>query len=298
MGMPPRCAGYVPGWLRDRTGFEDSAILQTVEGIRLMGPGGRLHEVKAPGYVLDRTRFDKTLAIHALEAGADLANALVLRREGGRVVVRRNGLEAEFDGEFILGADGPGSVVGKSIGQVNSAFIATMQYEVGLQQPEAWSEFYRPPEGGEGYAWFVPCNRTARVGVGLRRSRARFLKQHLDRFLRRLAADGRVYTDGILGCTGGLVPVNGVLPSVGAEGVLLAGAAGGMSDAFGGVGIATAVVSGEVAGRVVGEALAGERPLDAYGSEIRRLIPSRERGQADHFGRLAEWIDRLAEWRG
>ena len=132
VGMPPRCAGYVPGWLRERTTFDDGAVLQTVEGIRLIGPGGQLREVRASGYILDRTRFDKTLAIRALEAGADLANALVLRREGMRVVGRRNGLEAYFSGEAILGSDGPASVVGRSIGQANRLFMATMQYEVGL----------------------------------------------------------------------------------------------------------------------------------------------------------------------
>ena len=300
VGVPPRCAGYVPRWLRRRVAFDDAAVLQTVEGIRLISPEGRTREVRAPGYILDRARFDKTLAIRALEMGADLANALVLRREGGRVQVRRGGLEADFEGEFILGADGPGSVIGRSIGQTNRLFMATLQYEVGLRTPETWSEFYRPLEDGEGYAWFVPCGQTARVGVGLRRFRARFLKHYLDRFLRRLAADGRIYAEAMLGCTGGLVPFNGPLASVQADGVLLAGDAGGMPDLFSGAGIATAVVSGEVAGEILGEALSGGRRgvVNAYGSEVRQRIPAGDRKPDACLEGLAERIECVAEWWG
>ena len=57
VGMPPRCAGYVPKWLRERTGFDNGAILQEVKGIRLVSPEGS-EEIDAPGFVLDRARFD------------------------------------------------------------------------------------------------------------------------------------------------------------------------------------------------------------------------------------------------
>ena len=106
----------LPGWLREQMVLSDGAILQTVEGIRLIGPRSQLREIRMPGYILDRTLLDKILAIQALEAGADLANALVLSRDGMRVVGRRNGLEAYFCGKAILGSDGPASVIGRSIG--------------------------------------------------------------------------------------------------------------------------------------------------------------------------------------
>lgn len=300
VGLPARCAGYVPCWLQSRTGFDKSAILQTVNGIRLVAAGGGIREIRAPGYILDRTRFDKTLAIHALEAGADLANALVLKREGNRVVARRNSQEADFEGEVILGADGPTSIVGRSIGQVNRWMYATVQYEVGLKTAGAWVEYHWPLRGDGGYAWFVPCGRTARVGVGVYRSQARFLRQTLERFMHRFEADGRIYTGGVLGCTGGLMPANGPLFPIQADGVLLAGDAGGLSDAFGG-GIAAAVISGEIAGEIVGEALSGARrqELQAYDSEIRRRIPSGGgQGRFGCYEQLAEHLERVVTWRG
>jgi len=300
VGVPPRCAGYVPKWLRDRTGFDDGAILQEVHGIRLVSRDGS-QEVDAPGYVLDRARFDKTLAIQAMESGADLANAFVLRRDGAGVILRRNGMEARFSGEVILGSDGPGSVIGRSIGQSNRTLMVTMQYEVGMRGEESWSELHRPVEGGEGFAWFVPCGRTARVGIGLPRSLAKFLKKYLNRFLRRLVSDGRIYADGILGCTGGLVPINGPLKSARSGNVLLAGAAGGMCDPFNGAGIASAVVGGEVVGGLVGEALHGGGNLNLlkeYDTEIGHKIPLGEWGQWENPGLLTEKMQQIAAWRG
>ena len=299
VGSPARCAGYVPNWLQPRAGFDASAVLQSVKGIRLVTSGRPVCEIRAPGLILDRTRFDKTLAIRALEAGADLANALVLRREEGRVVVRRNGLEASFEGQVILGADGPGSVIGRSIGQANRQFLATVQYEVGLRSPESWAEYHQLPRGEPGYAWFVPCGRTARVGVGLQRSRARFLKSHLDRFMRQLASDGRVHAEAIIGCTGGLVPANGPLDSVQVGKVLLAGDAGGLFSCFG-CGVAAAVISGEVAGQAVGGALAGAdvRQLPAYDPEVRQRMPLGVDVDKDGFEHLARRMERMAEWRG
>ena len=175
VGMPPRCAGYVPAWVRSRTAVDDSAIIQEVEGFRVVDGTGTVREVLAQGCILDRTRFDKNLAIHALEAGADLAQAVVLRREGTGVVGRRNGLEASFGARFLLGADGPSSVIGRSIGQSNQRFFASLQYEVGLKAPESWLTYHVTPDL-PGISWFVPCGQTARIGVGLQRSHARHLK--------------------------------------------------------------------------------------------------------------------------
>ena len=254
VGSPQRCSGYVPKWLRERTEFDDSAIFQEVIGIRIVGEDGTSRDVPAPGYILDRTRFDKTLAIRALESGADLANALVLKRNGMRVVGRRNGIEAEFSGEYILGADGPNSVIGKSLGQVQNRYLATMQFEVGLCTPEEWVEFYRSSAEEEGLAWFVPCGRTAQIGVGVVRSQAKYLKARLSGFLNRLHTEGRIYGEGVLGCTGGLVPLANGSCTIQKGAILLAGDAGGISEPFSGVGIATAVVSGEVAGDLIGQA--------------------------------------------
>jgi flavin-dependent dehydrogenase len=231
---------------------DESAIIQSVEGFRVYDGRGLVREIVAPGCILDRTRFDKNLAMHALEAGADLAQAMVLRRDGMGVVGRRNGLEAAFGSRFLIGADGPSSVIGRSIGLTNRRFYASLQYEVGIRKSDAWLG-YHVTEDLPGIAWFVPCGNTARIGVGLQRSHAKHLKHWLNHFMTRLSADGLIY-DGILGATGGLLPVNGPLEKMQSEGVLLAGDAGGLSEPFCGGGVAMAVMSGEFAGALISQA--------------------------------------------
>jgi len=273
IGTPPRCAGYVPLWVRNRTDVDDSAIIQNVDGFRVIDGRGSVREIVAPGCILDRTRFDKNLAIHALEAGADLAQALVLRRDGTGVVGRRNGLEAAFGAQCLLGADGPSSVIGRSIGLTNRRFYASLQYEVGIRHPEDWLA-YHLTEDLPGIAWFVPCGKTARIGVGLRRSHARHLKHWLNHFMTRLVADGQIY-EGILGATGGLLPVNGPLERMQAGGVLLAGDAGGLSEPFCGGGVALAIMSGEYAGALISKAHDAKRldVLTEFDDVVRSHLP-------------------------
>ena len=273
------------------TEFDEGAVLQEIDGTRLITSSGT-REVPSSGYVLDRTRFDKTLAINALEDGADLACALVLKRQGGSVLVRRGGREGMFEGKAILGADGPRSIIARSIGQRNRRFLSALQYEVGLSGGESWYELHSLSGGGL-HAWFVPCGRTARIGVAVKRSSARLLKGAMKDFLARFVADRRVHQDAILSITGGLIPVSGPGVVCRSE-VLLAGAAGGLSDPFSGSGIASAVVTGEIAGRLVGE----PDGLRGYESEVTSsLPPSRNPEHMD----LDEWSDhlhRISIWSG
>ena len=177
--------------------------------------------------------------------------------------------------------------------------MATMQYEVGLRQPDVWVEFYRPLEQEEGFAWFVPCGRTARIGIGIRRTNARFLKPYLSRFVDRFVADGRIY-EGILGCTGGLLPVNGTFKSARTDGILLAGDAGGLAAPFSGTGIATAVVSGEVAGSLIGAAVGAAAPkmLVDYDFEVRARVPAGTPPGLSSLEHLAEQVARVSQWQG
>jgi flavin-dependent dehydrogenase len=211
-------------------------------------------------HVVDRARFDKSLAISAIEAGADLCNACVLSCRKGRLVARRGGAEAPFQGQVVVGADGPTSVVARSLGAGSTRFVATLQYEVGLRSPEAFVEVRQ--EGGEsrGQSWFVPSGRTARAGVALPRSETRYLKVRLRSLLARLEAEGRIHPGAILAATGGLWPV-GQPGRPASDGIaVLAGDAAGPRLPFAGCGVAGAYLSGESAGAAAADCIASSRP--------------------------------------
>ena len=94
------------------------------------------------------------------------------------------------------------------------------------------------------------------------------------------------------------MPTGGAAECVCADGVLLAGDAGGLASCFGS-GIASAVVSGELAGRAVGAALAATsyKSLRFYGAEVRRRLPTWRVG-GDGFEGLIDRMEAVAEWRG
>lgn len=298
VGVPLRSAGYVPARLRRRAWFDESCILQAVEGFRLFLPDGRTARAEAPGYILDRTRLDKTLTLHALECGADLANGTVVGVSGPKVRFRREGREAEVEGGVIIGADGPRSAVGRAIGATQVECMVTAQAEVGLRVPFSAAEVRFDRQCIGGYMWFFPSGRTARVGVGVPAPHAGSLRGLLSSFLGYLSGEGRIYREGVLGYSGGPVPVGGLPSPVQSGCALLAGDAAGCADPVTGSGIYAAILSGTLAGRMASEALSGGGDLVGYRRALERVLRYKTEALA---GRLRTWEDlgSLAEraWR-
>jgi flavin-dependent dehydrogenase len=101
------------------------------------------------------------------------------------------------------------------------------------------------------------------------------LKSIVDRLHRSLCGSGRVGR-GILGRTGGAIPVGGMLKPWGLLGetlVLLAGDAAGLANPVTGAGIAAAVHSGALAGEAAAAAIAGKKAaaLD-YEDELQAIF--------------------------
>jgi flavin-dependent dehydrogenase len=97
----------------------------------------------------------------------------------------------------------------------------------------------------------------------------------LEELHRKLAREGRVDGD-ILGFTGGLIPVGGMLRPAGKLGavhVLLAGDAAGLTNPITGAGINAAVQSGEMAGAAAAALVGGEeKAAQDYSDELEGLF--------------------------
>ena len=271
VGQPPRCAGFVPGWLPDRSGVDDSSVIQRITQVRL-GDSVNTERFEVDACVIDRTRFDKTLAIQALEAGADLYNGFVIRRDGRTLVARRNGVEAAFVGRTIVCADGAASVVSRSLLKGRRRFLATMQFEVGLDRPCDFVSLRRPVIQGRGVGWFIPSGRTARVGIALPRGMSRYLKQALSSFVREFERDGAIFQNATLGVTGGLVPIDRRPLSDNDLCLVVAGdARGGLG--VDGAGITNAVLSGELAGHTTDRFLSDDADaIERYATELDQYL--------------------------
>ncbi len=106
--------------------------------------------------------------------------------------------------------------------------------------------------------------------------------------LGRLAGEGRIYREGVLGYSGGPVPVGGPPSPVQRGCVLLAGDAAGCADPVTGSGIYAAVLSGSLAGRMASEALAGGGDLAGYGRALGRVLGYKAE-ERTHAGRIRAW---------
>jgi digeranylgeranylglycerophospholipid reductase len=297
VGQPPRCAGFVPGWLPDRAGVDPSSVIQSINSVRLDDGKERI-DVPVDARVIDRTRFDKTLAIHALEAGADLCNGFVIRRENRSLVARRNGVEAHFVGSTIICADGASSVVSRSLATYRRRFLATMQFEVGLDRTCDFVSLRRPVIEGRGIGWFIPSGRTAKIGVALPRGLSARLKPALHAFMREYEGEGVIFQNAVLGVTGGLVPIDRrPLSNPGLRLVVAGDARGGLG--VDGAGIANAVLSGELAGETANRFLNESHgsAIEGYAGALHQFLNyDRVDTPTRSVSTFQRWVDRTRQF--
>ena len=266
IGLPVRCAEYVPAQIVGHVSIPNRCIAQRIRTLQTHLPDGETVETPGAGYVLDRALFDKALAVSAHRAGAEVwTGARAVERTGQGVLVRRGGQTVEVECRVVVGADGPRSSVGRWIGQVNAEFIDGLQVEVVLSAPQESTHVYFDPVYRGGYGWLFPKGETANVGVGVSRRLGGDPREALAHLLERL----EIGRGEILGRTGGPVPSCGPAAHVRVGEVLLVGDAAGHTHPVTGAGIFAAIVGGELAGKAAAQAIeAGDlTALDGYERE-------------------------------
>ena len=271
------------------------------KGLRIIGGGGRIEldwpELSSsPGYGLVRTRldFDQILARHAQSAGARLLEDVtvtgpILDEATGRIT----GVEARdgrrFRGRMVVAADGNSSRLSVAMGlhkrDDRPLGVAVRTYYSSPRQDddylEAWLDLW---DGGSllpGYGWiFGMGDGTSNVGVGLLNTSTGFGEIDYRALLRKWL--------GAMPAEWGFTEENRTQPVRGAalpmgfnrtphytRGLLLVGDAGGMVNPFNGEGIGYALESGEIAARVIVQALARstaggrEQVLNSYPRQLK-----------------------------
>ena len=274
-GVPVQCAELVPNIMAPEVGDIRSAVKQIINEMHVfVEADGEDRAPNFPGRMIDRARFDANLVHAAIAAGAHCqlqTNVLRIDDEGS--VSTSSG--EKICARVIIGADGPQSIVGKSIGCVNSEFAETRQKTVPLLVSHCATDIFLSAEIEGGYGWLFPKGRVANLGVGVSTKRKSDLKPLLDRLHARLIEERRVGPE-VLGYTGGLIPVGGMVEPVGRlcdVDVLLAGDAAGLTNPITGAGINAAVISGALAGAAAVQALAGDASaVDDYSQELKALF--------------------------
>jgi geranylgeranyl reductase family protein len=271
------------GWVRNK-------------GLRIIGGGIRLELPwpdlsNYPDYGLVRTRldFDETLARTAEKAGVRLLEGVsvtgpVLDGDGritgvtarrqpagaGATMKTDEDTERTYRARLVVAADGNSSRLSLAMGLAKRddrpLGVAVRTYYTSPRHNddylESWLELWDGDRLLPGYGWiFGMGDGTSNVGLGLLNTSAAFQNIDYRGMLRRWLAG----MPGEWGYTeeNRTAPVRGAALPMGfnrtphyTRGLLLVGDAGGMVNPFNGEGIAYAMESGEIAARVITEALA------------------------------------------
>ena len=258
-GRPVQCAEFVPAMIGAQTGDLAASVRQPIEAMATFveddAPDVKEH---FPGYMLDRAAFDAALVSAAEQAGARCAFGAGVRsvRPDGRVELADG---RTIIAKVVVGADGPRSIVGRAIGQINRQLVETRQITVPLRRSHQATDIFLSADIPGGYGWLFPKGDVANLGAGVDPAHKARLKNIVTALHASLVAEGRVATE-ILEMTGGAIPVGGMLRAWGTLGstlVLLAGDAAGLANPVTGAGIAAAVQSDRLAGEAAASHVSG-----------------------------------------
>ena len=272
-GEPVQCAEFVPLSLSSEVaGLSDLAV-QPIEAMDTFLESDGPRRDSLPGWIVDRARFDRTLVERARAAGVDCRFSAPVATVDADGVHLSDG--TVIAAPVIVGADGPRSQVGRAIGSINTVFSHTRQITVPLLKPHVATDIFLSKSMPGGYAWLFPKGDVANLGLGLDAPGRAFLRVLLEGLQAQLVREGRIGWD-VLAITGGLIPSGGLLPPtgrIGARDVVLAGDACGLTNPITGAGIASAVISGRMAGEAAAARVAGRvDALDDYAEEIDDLF--------------------------
>lgn len=286
-GRPVQCAEFVPALIGLEVEGLGDCVHQSIDAMETFVEGAAPdHMAPFPGRMLDRAIFDAHLVEDARRAGAECRFGVTMRSiSTAGIVTLSDG--ALVRARVIVGADGPRSIVGRAIGEVNRMLVETRQVTVPLLEPHNATDIFLSASIPGGYGWLFPKGGVANVGAGVSPDRRGLLKRIVQELHETLVAEGRVGGT-ILSQTGGAIPVGGPLAPRGRLGcavVLLAGDAAGLANPITGAGIAAAVHSGTLAGEAAALVVNGhpgaaedyEDELDAlFGAALLRALRRRE----------------------
>jgi digeranylgeranylglycerophospholipid reductase len=267
IGVPVQCAEFVPQWISRVVQFSATCVVQTIQTMITHLPDQSMYEMKSPGYMLDRSLFDKELAASAVQQGAHLfvqSRVTGLTPEG--VVIERGQGKTLIRSKVVIGADGVRSSVAQWVGGRKRKEIVALQYEVVIPRPLETVEIFFSREVEGGYAWFFPKGKTANIGLGTIPQKANILVTLLTGFLDSLANHKRLSGIHVVGKTGGAIPCEKPGQTVFGN-VLLVGDAAGHAHPITGAGILNAVVGGEMAGRISAEAVLNNNLIHLHNYE-------------------------------
>lgn len=269
IGYPVRCGEAVAHEGLDQfIDIDPKFISSYIDKFIMVDPTGQ--EVEFPlggikGYVLDRKIFDYELAKIAAKNGAEILTkayvyGLIFKDD------KVSGVKFEFQGEkyeiecdVVIGADGVESRVGRWGGLKTYVNFKEMESAASYTiananiDPNALYFYFGENVAPQGYLWvFAKGNNSANVGIGIggEIAKKKSALKYLDEFMETHFPNVQILTK-----VAGGVPCVPTLEKISAPGLILVGDAARQVNPLTGGGIYSAMVGGQVGGKIVAEAI-------------------------------------------
>lgn len=280
IGSEPHCAEYIPRMLGLEMEIPDRAVVQKVEAMETRLPG-QTAETKAPGFILDRFRFDHGLAEQAAVKGCRVLSGTRLTgiEENGDIIIKTPGGTEQIRAGAVIAADGAGSSIRRRLGLPSFNKLTGVQVEVPLVQSLSRTIIVFRKEFRHGYAWLFPKSDMGNLGLGMKETSPGEAWMLLEK-LRDELVRAQVVGNSVLRRSVGAIPVSGPDIEFHKGRILFCGDAAGLTHPVTGAGIPQAVLSGDQAGKSAAKGLSGDwnEAMNEYREEI-----------VWRFGRTLDW---------
>ncbi|MDR0778094.1 MAG: NAD(P)/FAD-dependent oxidoreductase [Methanomassiliicoccaceae archaeon] len=292
IGMPVRCGEFMPSYeeikgmfpnaeMNDLFDIPENLRQRDINAIRLVDPKMKAADIPFTGYTTDRDRFDKYLASLAEEAGAEIIRGCAFSRIANGIAKTSAG---DIEYKVIVGADGPGSRVSRSLGlpRPEQPYPAVTAQARGDFDPVVVMFFGGIAPGA--YSWIIPKRGQANIGVGFSPKFASgTLTEYFDKFVKKHNFDVMSRTEGKY------VPSQGPVRRTFTDNGMTVGDAAGHVISVNGGGIPLAMIAGSICGSVAADRVLNGRSLEDYQNEWHRAmlrplrIAARGKKMADVF---------------
>ena len=252
LGLPVQCGEGISLHALERENLEIQSdwIAANITQIKRIMPNGMHWGNKRDepyAFVLYRDKFEKYLAgLVSCEICLDTRVAK-LQRENTvwKLTTSQNKI---YWADYIIGADGPLSMVARSVYGYKYRLIPGINYEVHFKQPVLMEElrmYFGNDTAPKGYGWIFPCSKYS-ANVGLLIKTEDKVRKYYDNFLARIVEP--LYGDFSLGRQkSGALPISGFPKIVAKENTLLVGDAGAFTDPLFSGGMSLALLTGRLA---------------------------------------------------
>ncbi len=270
VGTPVSCSGLISLSGFNKTRLKDyininDFVINKVRGVEIFGPHAAFLKVESRGYkalVIDREKFDKRIRDLALSMNVEILYSkklISVDEDNLRYKDLISGVVTDLHFDYLVGADGPNSIVRDSIitSKQEMEFIHAYQILVEGEFGTEGVSVYLGDFAKGLFGWVIPESPyRAKIGIGT--TIGRNPKEQFDKFLEK----SKIKFDKILQSTSGVIPVSKPLEVYARYNRLVVGDAACFVKATTGGGLNFGLLSAEAAAKAINERIKEFKDLD------------------------------------